>query len=116
MYMPSVLRAKGVVALLALAVCVVVAPADSAHLQVVGTRMVVAQITDTTVPTDAPALENGHETPASTPALPDPAPRLNKKRVAFWGVVFMLATSAAFVIFGVWAMRKAPKPGQQRPE
>ncbi len=61
-------------------------------------------------------MDHGHDAPADAPALPDPNPKLNKKRAAFWGVSFMLATSVAFAIFGTWAIKKTPKPGQQRPE
>lgn len=116
MYVPSVLRVKGLFAILALSVCAVVAQADAVNLRADSGRMVVAQATETTESTGAPAMEHGHDTPRVTPALPNLNPHINKKRVAFWGVVFMTATSVAFVIFGVWAMRKAPKPGQQRPE
>jgi hypothetical protein len=80
---------------------------------VVGERIVVAQAVETTPTVADPA--SGHEH-ATTPALPDPNPKLNKKRAAFWGVSFMLATSLAFAIFGTWAIKKTPKPGQQRPE
>ena len=76
---------------------------------------VLAQASETSTPADAPVAEHGHDTPAASPALPNLNPRINKKRVAFWGIAFMSATSVAFVIFGVWAMRRAPKPGQQRP-
>ena len=78
-------------------------------------RIVLAQASETTAPTESTGMDHGHDTPAVTPALPNLNPRINKKRVAFWGIAFMSATSVAFVVFGVWAMRKAPKPGQQRP-
>lgn len=63
-----------------------------------------------------PALEQASGASAPKEAVPDVLPGLNKKRVAFWGVAFMLSTSLVFAIFGAWAIRKTPKPGQQRPD
>lgn len=63
-----------------------------------------------------PALEQAPGAPTPKEAIPDVMPGLNKKRVAFWGVAFMLSTSLVFAIFGAWAIRKTPKPGQQRPD
>lgn len=57
-----------------------------------------------------------HDAPASQPAVPDVLPGLNKKRVAFWGVTFMVISSLVFTVFGAWAIWKTPKPGQQRPD
>lgn len=79
-------------------------------------RMIVAQASETAAPVSEPTIDHAPETPMTSDSIPDPKPRLNKKRVAFWGVAFMAATSLAFVGFGVWAIRKAPKPGQPRPE
>ena len=88
-----------------------VSMAESPNIGAADRPIVLTQASATTTP----AVEHGHDASPVTPAIPDPAPRLNKKRVAFWGVIFMASTSVAFVIFGVWAMRRAPKPGQQRP-
>jgi hypothetical protein len=97
------------------ALCVVGGTASFSRAYAENSRDVIAQASERTAPTDAPAAEHEHDTPAVTPALPNLNPHINKKRVAFWGVIFMASTSVAFVVFGVWAMRRAPKPGQQRP-
>ena len=106
-------RPARLLAFIMLATCAVVAPAASSAVNVPEVRMVVAQAPTSTPPAAETAANHEHAAPA---AIPDPNPKLNKKRAAFWGVSFMLATSLAFAIFGTWAIKKTPKPGQQRPE
>jgi len=115
MYIPSVPRFKGLIVATALTLCSLSAVAAPPRVNPDNSRIFVAQVSETNDPTETPAVERGHDGHTATPALPNLNPRINKKRVAFWGIAFMSATSVAFVIFGVWAMRRAPKPGQQRP-
>jgi hypothetical protein len=61
-------------------------------------------------------MDHAPAAPASKSEIPEVLPGLNKKRVAFWGVTFMGVTSLIFVLFGIYAIRKTPKPGQQRPD
>lgn len=116
MHAPSFPNPARILTVFVLALCAMVAPADSPDFAAANSRFVLAQAAETPPPATAPAIEHGHDAPAEAPALPDPNPKLNKKRAAFWGVSFMLATSLAFAIFGTWAIKKTPKPGQQRPE
>ncbi len=99
-----------------LALCAMVAPADSPDFAAANSRFVLAQAAAPTTPLAEPTDDHGHAAPTAEPAIPDPNPKLNKKRAAFWGVTFMLATSLAFAVFGAWAIKKTPKSGQQRPE
>jgi len=100
----------------ALALCTLGGTAGFSRVHAGDDRIVVAQASETSAPPDTPAMEHGHAAPSAEPAIPDPNPKLNKKRAAFWGVSFMLATSLAFAVFGAWAIKKTPKSGQQRPE
>ena len=105
-------RPARILTLLVLAAGTAFTPAVAMDMAV-GERIVLAQAVETTPPVADPASTHEH---ATKPALPDPNPKLNKKRASFWGVSFMLATSLAFAIFGTWAIKKTPKPGQQRPD
>lgn len=116
MHAPSFPSPARILTVFILAACAVVARAVSPDFAAPNSRFVLAQAAETPPPATAPAIAHGHDTPADAPALPDPNPRLNKKRAAFWGVTFMAATSLVFVAFGAWAIRKTPKPGQQRPD
>lgn len=116
MHTHSLSRFTCMLAVSALALCALGSAASFSRVHAGDDRIVLAQASETNAPPAAPAMDHGHDAPATTPAIPDPNPKLNKKRAAFWGVSFMLATSVAFAIFGTWAIKKTPKSGQQRPE
>ncbi|MBL7647978.1 MAG: hypothetical protein JNK74_17485 [Candidatus Hydrogenedentes bacterium] len=115
MHTITIPRVALIVSFLVLAAGAAVTPAVAKDMSA-GDRIVVAQASETSTPPEAPAMDHGRDAAADAPAIPDPNPKLNKKRAAFWGVTFMLATSLAFAVFGVWAIKKTPKSGQQRPE
>lgn len=116
MHTPSLTRPARLLATVLIALCSFGVYADFSSVPVTENSVVLAQAVDGATPDAPPVIEQAPATPVKENTVPDLAPGVNKKRVAFWGVTFMLATSLAFIAFGTWAIRKTPKPGQQRPD
>lgn len=116
MLAPSFLRPTRVLAIVAIALCSVPVHADFSTSAVSDGRIVLAQAVDGATPSAPPSVGQAPGAPSPKEAIPDVLPGLNKKRVAFWGVAFMLFSSLVFTVFGAWAIWKTPKPGQQRPD
>ena len=114
MHAPSFSRPARLIAVIMLAACALTAPAETPVPPGVGSGIVVAQAE--VPPASPPAMDHAPAAPASKSEIPEVLPGINKKRVAFWGVTFMGVTSLIFVLFGIYAIRKTPKPGQQRPD
>ena len=108
-------RAARLFVLFTLAVSAMAVQADPTAT-IPGGRVLLAQAVEGTAPGAPPAVGQTPGPQSPKAAIPDVLPGLNKKRVAFWGVSFMATTSLIFVAFGAWAIRRAPKPGQKRPD
>lgn len=115
MHTPPFLRPARFFILIALAASAVAIQAEETS-PFPGRAVVMAQAVDGATPGTSPSAEAAPGTPSTKEAVPDVLPGLNKKRVAFWGVTFMVISSLVFTVFGAWAIWKTPKPGQQRPD